>query len=69
MRSTIMRMLPLVEGLIVGSAGSHAGQAARLRACVAGVHGGHRFVRVAADMLLIAVGTAMAIDAVGGLGR
>jgi Ni/Co efflux regulator RcnB len=30
---------------------------------------GHRFVRVAADILLIAVGSGMVIDAMGDLGR
>jgi Ni/Co efflux regulator RcnB len=30
---------------------------------------GHRFVRVAADILLIAIGTGMVIDAIEDLGR
>jgi hypothetical protein len=30
---------------------------------------GHRFVRVAADILLIAVGTGMVVDAIEDLGR
>jgi len=30
---------------------------------------GHRYVRVAADILLIAVGTAMVVDAIEDLGK
>ena len=30
---------------------------------------GHRFVRVAADILLIAIGTGMVVDAIEDLGR